>query len=52
MASPKRISITVDEELITQLIDVKKNLFFDKSYADMYRFLIALGIKQAEKGKK
>lgn len=53
MGTSKRISIMVDEELIEGLATIKKEKFFDKSFADMYRYLIAEGLKQAiKKGKK
>lgn len=49
---PKRISVSISKELEAKIKAVKKDKFFDKSYAEMYRHLIEKGAEQCMKGRR
>ena len=44
--STTRFTITVPEEIAERAEALKKDLFYDRSYAEMYRQLIRLGMEQ------
>lgn len=48
-AEVKRITLTLDNEMLESLSKLKQEKFFDKPHAEMYRFLIQLGIEAANK---
>jgi len=50
MADAVRASFYVSGELADEVRDIKKKDFYDKSYADLYRFLIEKGIESIKKG--
>lgn len=47
-----RFSLTVPEEIAKETEKLKKERFYDKSYAEMYRNLIEIGLKEMEKKKQ
>ena len=47
-----RFTLTVPEEMAKETEKLKKEKFYDKSYAEMYRNLIELGLKEVEKKQK
>lgn len=49
MTDMKRITLTLPEEAAAQLRAVKREMFYDKSHAEMYRWLIAKGLETASK---
>ena len=46
----KRAVFYVDEDMKSDIDAIKKSKFYDKSYSDLYRYLISEGIK-AQKGQ-
>lgn len=40
----KRFMITVPRDIEVDVADVKKNLFCDKTYSEIYRYLIRRGL--------
>lgn len=46
MTNLKRLSITITKDLEIELKYLKKEKFYDKSYAEMIRFLIRKGIEK------
>ena len=42
-----RTSVTIIPELVKELDKVKKSLFYNKSHAEMYRYLIRCGLDRA-----
>ena len=47
-----RFSLTVPEEIAEEAEKLKKEIYYNKSYSEMYRQLIELGLKEMEKKKK
>lgn len=45
MTNLKRLSITITKDLESELKNLKKKKFYDKSYAEMIRFLLRKGIE-------
>lgn len=43
-----RTSVTITPELVKELDKVKKSLFYNKSHAEMYRYLIRCGLDRAD----
>lgn len=52
MTDMKRITLTLPDEAAVQLKAVKREMFYDKSHAEMYRWLIAKGLETASKSLK
>lgn len=50
----KRFMLTVPDNIEADVAEVKRSLFYDKSYAEMYRYLIRMGLDslKAEKAAK
>lgn len=48
MTHLKRVMITVPDDMSDKLKKLKKNLYFDKSHAELYRELLRLGIQAME----
>lgn len=53
----KRFMLTIPDDIETDAANVKREMFYDKSYAEMYRQLIRLGLdciksKEPPKGKE
>lgn len=49
----KRITLTLnDKELITDLTTLKRQEFYDKSYAELYRYVMEQGIAALKAKKK
>ena len=53
----RRLMLTVSDEIESDAADVKKDLFYDKPYSEMYRHLIRMGLdalkeEKAEKESK
>ena len=49
----KRLSVSVSEELLDRLRALKREQFYDKTWADMYRFVLESGTDVClKKGKK
>lgn len=46
MGEKKRASFYVDKTLEASIEKLKKEKFFNKSYSEMYRYLINLGVEQ------
>ncbi|MCC8184977.1 hypothetical protein [Cloacibacillus porcorum] len=47
-----RFSLTIPSDMAKRADALKKNFFYDKSYAEMYRHLIHLGMNELTKDKK
>ena len=47
-----RLTLNVPEEIAAEAEKLKKEIFYNKSYAEMYRKLIEMGIKEMEKKKE
>lgn len=43
----KRLMLTIPEELKQEVDKVKQQEFYDKSYAELYRYIIRLGLDKA-----
>ena len=43
MTSKKRLMVCVDDESYEKLMDLKKEKFYDKPWAELYRTVIELG---------
>lgn len=48
----KRFMLTVPEDLEQKAKELKKEIFFDQSYAEVYRYLIRKGVESLEKKEK
>lgn len=50
----KRFMLTVPDDIEADAAEVKRSLFYDKPYAEMYRYLIRMGLNslKAEKAAK
>lgn len=46
-----RFSLTIPSDMARRADTLKKNLFYDKTYAEMYRQLIHLGMNELTKDK-
>ncbi len=46
-----RFSLTIPSDMAKRADALKKNFFYDKSYAEMYRHLIHLGMNELTKDK-
>lgn len=46
-----RVTLILTGDLVAKLDGIKKDSFYDKTYSDMYRELIRLGIDAMEKEK-
>lgn len=44
-----RFMLTVPADMATQADELKKSLFYNKPYAEMYRHLIQVGINEVKK---
>ena len=47
-----RLTLTVPEEMAEAAEKLKNEIFYNKSYAEMYRTLIEMGLKEIEKKMK
>ena len=47
-----RLTLTVPEEMAEAAEKLKNEIFYNKSYAEMYRTLIEMGLKEIEKRKE
>lgn len=47
-----RLTLTVPEEMAEAAEKLKNEIFYNKSYAEMYRTLIEMGLKEIEKKKE
>lgn len=50
-AENKRIMITIPPDLAEEIQSLKKEKFYDKSYAEMYRQIIRTGLECVQKSK-
>ena len=49
----KRLSVSISEELLDRLYKLKQEQFYDKTWADMYRFVLESGAEVClKKGRK
>lgn len=48
-SAAKRFTLTVPVDMAEKAEALKKNLFYDKPYAEMYRQLIQLGMDEIQK---
>jgi len=46
MGEKKRASFYIDKGLEASIEKLKKEKFFNKSYSQMYRYLVSLGVEQ------
>jgi len=44
----KKVAFFLDEEIIKELDRIKQIKFYDKSYAELYRYLMKLGLDAAK----
>ncbi len=44
-----RFTLTVPDDMVKRATALKKDIFYDKSYAEMYRQLILLGMENLQK---
>jgi metal-responsive CopG/Arc/MetJ family transcriptional regulator len=51
MDSAIRTTITVDNELAEELNTLKKERFYNKSTAEMIRYLIRMGLEKSKENK-
>ena len=47
-----RLTLTVPEEMAEAAEKLKNEIFYNKSYAEIYRTLIEMGLKEIEKKMK
>ena len=47
-----RLTLTVPEDMAEAAEKLKKEIFYNKSYAEIYRELIKIGLKEMEKKKE
>ena len=47
-----RLTLTVPEEMAEAAEKLKNEIFYNKSYAEIYRTLIEMGLKEMEKKKE
>lgn len=47
----KRFMLTVPDDIAADAADVKRDLFYDKPYSEMYRQLIRMGLDSLKAGK-
>ena len=47
-----RLTLTVPEEMAEAAEKLKNEIFYNESYAEMYRTLIEMGLKEIEKRKE
>lgn len=54
MANPigKRVSFLISPELRDRVANIKRELYFDRPYSDLYRDLILRGLASFEKGMR
>lgn len=45
----EKIVFMLDDETKAEVAEVKRNLFYDKNWADTYRFLIKLGLQESKR---
>lgn len=50
-AKNKRIMITIPPDLAAEIQSLKKEKFYDKPYAEMYRQIIRTGLECVQKDK-
>lgn len=48
----KKFILTIPTDIEADAAEVKRDLFHDKSYAEMYHQLILIGIEKLKKNKK
>lgn len=51
-ATTTRFMLTVPNDMANRAETLKKDIFYDKPYAEMYRQLIQLGMQEMEKATK
>ena len=47
-----RLTLTVPEEMAEAAEKLKNEIFYNKSYAEIYRTLIEMGLKEMERKRK
>lgn len=52
MPKTKRFMICIDDDTKSRVDKLKQGAFYNKPYAELYRYLLVLGLKAAEKGQK
>lgn len=54
MAKPigKRVSFLINPEMAERVAKIKRELYFDRPYSDLYRDLILRGLAPFEKGMR
>ena len=45
MTDAVRFTLTIPADIVEQVNELKRDKFYDKPYAELYRYLIELGIK-------
>lgn len=45
----KSLMLTVPDDIASAVADIKRTKFIDKSYAEMYRYLIRMGLDSVKK---
>lgn len=48
MADKKRVSFYLEQEELNSIDRLKQVMFYDKSYAELFRHLIRLGLEKAK----
>lgn len=44
----RRIMVSIPSEIANQINEVKKADFYDRSYAELYRYILALGLEKIQ----
>ncbi len=52
MTDKKRIMLVLEDDTVAAAEELKKELFYNTSYSEMYRNLIAKGIEASKKERK
>lgn len=47
-----KVQFTIPQETQTEIDELKKEQFYDKTYADLYRYIFSKGLNAINKGKK
>lgn len=46
-----RFTMTIPDSILTRAEEIKKNVYYNKTYSEMYRQLIELGMNSLEQNK-
>lgn len=51
MTKKKRLMLTLDEDIVTAAEKLKKEVFYNESWSELYRCLLRKGMEVVEAGK-